>query len=123
MIRRAAALFLLRYGIKSAKLSLVFIAGRAIRKINKNHLGHDYVTDIVTFDLRSHGSGPLEGELVICPSEAARNARAFGEPVEREVLRYVAHGILHLLGHDDATEKERAAMRKEEDKLLALIWP
>jgi rRNA maturation RNase YbeY len=47
----------------------------------------------------------------------------FGESLEREILRYVAHGILHLIGYDDATERRRAGMRKEEDKLLALIWP
>jgi probable rRNA maturation factor len=81
------------------------------------------VTDVITFDLGDRGSGLFEGEIVICPSEAARNARAFGEPFEREILRYVAHGILHLRGHDDATEKQRAAMRQEEDEMLALIWP
>jgi rRNA maturation RNase YbeY len=123
IIERVAVLFLLRCGIRSAALSLVFVTGRAIRKINKTHLGHDHVTDIITFDLRSQGSGLFEGELVICPAEARRNARAFGGSLEREILRYVAHGILHLLGHDDATVKQRAAMRKEEDKLLALIWP
>ena len=122
-IEQAAALFLLRRGVRSAALSLVFVTGRAIRKINREHLGHDYVTDIVTFDLRGRGSVAFEGELVICPAQARRNACAFGEPFEREILRYVAHGILHLLGQDDTTEKERLAMRKEEDKLLALIWP
>jgi probable rRNA maturation factor len=123
IIQRAAVLFLLRRGIRSAELSLVFVTGRSIRKINREHLGHDYVTDIVTFDLRIKGLIPFDGELVICPAEALRNARAFGQPIEQEVLRYVAHGILHLLGYDDATAKQRAVMRKEENKLLALIWP
>ena len=123
IIQRAAMLFLLQHGINSAELSLVFVTGRAIRAINKRQLGHDFVTDVITFDLRSEGSLPFEGELVICPAEALRNARAFGDPLEREVLRYVAHGILHLLGYDDATVQQRAAMRKEENKLLALIWP
>jgi len=123
IIERAAALFLAHQGITAATLSLVFVTGGTIRKINNSHLGHDHVTDIITFDLRSRARGPFEGELFICPAEAARNARAFGEPLERETLRYVAHGILHLLGYDDATEKQRAVMRREEDKMLALIWP
>ena len=123
IIQRAAVLFLLQRGIKSAEFSLVFVTGRAIRAINKKQLGHDHVTDIITFDLRDQGSAPFEGELVICPAEAMRNARAFGQPLEREVLRYVAHGILHLTGYDDATARQRAVMRKEEDKLLALICP
>jgi probable rRNA maturation factor len=121
-IEQAAALFLLRRGVRSAALSLVFVTGQAVRKINREHLGHNHVTDIVTFDL-GKGAEFLEGELVICPAQALRNARAFNEPLEREILRYVAHGILHLRGHDDATERQRAAMRREEDKLLALIWP
>jgi probable rRNA maturation factor len=123
MIQRSALLFLLRHGLRSAELSLVFVTGQSIRKINREHLGHDYVTDIVTFDLHTKGARLFEGELVICPAEAVRNARVFGEPVEREILRYVAHGILHLIGYDDATRQQRAVMRKEEDKLLTLIWP
>ena len=123
IIERAAALFLLHHGIRSSDLSFVFVTASSIRKINRTHLGHDYVTDIITFDLGDEGLRSFDGELVICPSEAMRNARAFGEPLEREILRYVAHGILHLLGHDDATDKQRAAMRQQEDKLLALIWP
>lgn len=121
VIRRAAVIFLKQHRVTSGHLSIVLVTGRLIRKINKSHLGHDHVTDIITFDLRDKGM--FEGELLICPAEAARNARAFGEPLEREVLRYVAHGILHLLGHDDATARQRAAMRREEDELLALIWP
>ena len=123
IIERAALLFLAYHKVAPAALSLVFVTGRIIRKINQVHLGHDYVTDIITFDLRDQGSRSFDGELVICLSEAVRNARVFGEPLEREILRYVAHGILHLLGHDDATDKQRAAMRRREDELLALIWP
>jgi rRNA maturation RNase YbeY len=120
-IERVALLFLLHHGIKSATLSLVFVTGPAIRKINKTHLGHDHVTDIITFDFGDDKAHCIDGELVICLTEAVRNARIFGEPVEREILRYVAHGILHLLGQDDATDKQRAAMRVKEDQLLELI--
>lgn len=123
VIGRAAALFLAYHRVTSPGLSLVFVTGRISRKINRERLGHDYATDIITFDLRENGSDDLDGELVICLPEAARNARVFGESLEREILRYVAHGILHLLGFDDATDKQRAMMHREENKLLALIWP
>ena len=119
-VRRAALMFLARRRIRSGELSVVLLPGRTIRRINRAYLGHDHVTDIITFDLRA--GRVFEGELLICPAEAARNARLFGEPFEREVLRYVAHGILHLLGYDDATGRQRALMRREEDKLLALVW-
>jgi rRNA maturation RNase YbeY len=60
----------------------------------------------------------LTGEIYICPTEARRNARRYGEPFERELLRYIAHGILHLLGYDDRTRIQRERMRREEDALL-----
>ena len=122
-IRQAACIMLASLRIKSANLSLIFVTGRTMRRINRAHLGHDFVTDVVTFDLHDQDSTGMDGELVICPAEALRNARALGEPLEREVLRYVAHGILHLFGHDDATARARAAMRREEDELLARLWP
>ena len=149
---RAARAFLAHEGVTSAGLSFVFLDGSAIRRINREYLGHDFVTDVVTFDLRDNkqraesrerragdavasGLGmiannslrsklyapcSIEGEIYICPAEAARNARAYGESVEREILRYVAHGILHLLGYDDGSAKERAEMRRREDELLKL---
>ncbi|MEI6437546.1 MAG: rRNA maturation RNase YbeY [Candidatus Omnitrophota bacterium] len=104
-------------GVRSCDLSIVFLTGAEMRKLNRESLGHDYVTDVITFDLGSVGK-VLEGEIYICPAEARRNAREFGEPVGRELLRYVAHGILHLLGHDDATRVKREAMRRQEDRLL-----
>ena len=111
-----------RSGVRGAELSIVFVPGRVIRRLNKSSLGHDYVTDVITFDLseRSDG-GSVDGEIYICLEEARRNARAYGEPLGRELLRYVAHGILHLLGQDDVTARQRALMRAREDELLALI--
>lgn len=96
-----------------------------MRALNRKALGHDYVTDVVTFDLGSLGRH-LEGEIYVCPGEAKRNACQYGEPFDKELLRYIAHGILHLSGHDDSTEKERSRMREEEDRLLKavkLLWP
>ena len=138
-VELAAGKMLKKARVGQADLSIVFLDGRAMRKLNRQALGHDYVTDVITFDLAGHrtqGTGhkklkrlvpcalcfvPLEGEIYICPSEAKRNARVYGEPVEREILRYVAHGVLHLLGHDDRTSSDRDKMRKLEDKLLECI--
>ena len=122
LMERAAELFLSYHGIRFAALSLVFVTGSVIRKINKTHLGHDDVTDIITFDLRERGALFLDGELFICPSQARRNARACGDAIECEILRYVAHGILHLLGYDDTADKQRMIMRRKEDALLSLVY-
>lgn len=92
-----------------------------MRRLNRERLGHDHVTDIITFDLRDRAGAPLDGELVICPAQAYRNARAFDETPRREVLRYVAHGILHLLGFDDASPEARAEMHRKEDEMLSWL--
>jgi rRNA maturation RNase YbeY len=120
-IQEIATIFLKKLGFRKAVLSIVFVKDAAMRRLNRTSLGHDYVTDIITFDLSDIKSDVLEGELVISPAEAKRNAHLCREPYEREVFRYVAHGLLHLKGYDDATDKERARMRKKEDRLLELI--
>lgn len=80
-----------------------------MRRINKEYLGHDYVTDVITFD---------HGEIIICPAEAVRNAKAFKTTVRRELELYVVHGLLHLAGYDDHSEKDIARMRSMEQELL-----
>lgn len=119
-VKRAAQTFLAHAGIHQASLSIVFISAGAMRRLNKKSLGHDHVTDVITFDLGGEGR-ILDGEIYICPAEAERNAGLYAAPVKKEIFRYLAHGILHLAGHDDATPRQRAVMRKAEDKLLSLI--
>lgn len=132
-------------GVREYRISLALLSGAAMRRLNRRHLGHDHVTDVVTFDLgpeqgkagagkglrqhkartaggvanpKSSAPCPLSGEICLCPSEARRNCRKYGEPFERELKRYVAHGILHLAGWSDRTLRLRAAMRAREDELL-----
>ncbi len=76
-------------------------------------------TDVLTFDLREDGRGPLDVDLLICADEARRQAEARGIAVERELLLYIVHGVLHCLGFDDHDEAESARMHAEEDRLLA----
>lgn len=79
-------------------------------------------TDVLTFDLGEGGSvggGPLDVDLLLCADEARRQASARGFPVERELLLYLVHGVLHCLGHDDHDERDAARMHAEEDRLLA----
>lgn len=120
-IKRAAEIFLVSLGVRTASLTIILVSGKDIRRINKAHLGHDFITDVITFDL-SEDKARVDGEIYICLTEAARNARVYKEPLKREILRYVAHGILHLRGHDDGSERQRDAMRRQEDRLLAHVW-
>jgi rRNA maturation RNase YbeY len=94
-------------------LSIVFLGGRRMRTINKKYLGHDYQTDVLTFDL-----GEGQGEIIICPEVAQANALDYQTSTKKEIIRYVMHGILHLKGYDDHAPKDIIKMREMEDKLL-----
>lgn len=84
--------------------------------LNNNYLNHYYPTDVITFSFNEEGT--VNGEVYINPKMAAENAKTFHTTTENEIDRLIVHGILHLVGHDDGTEKERAQMRKLEDKYL-----
>jgi len=87
-----------------------------MRAVNKKYLGHDYVTDVITFDL---GGG--SGEIIICPQVAGVNAREYKNSTEHEIILYVIHGILHLAGYDDHSPQDIHQMRLMENKLLKNI--
>ena len=108
-IQSAAQKALKYLKLKNLALSIVFVGEQRMRRINKEYLGHDYVTDVLTFE---------HGEILICPAVAKRNARRFGSSVEKELLLYVVHGILHLAGYDDHTPADIQKMRKKEKELL-----
>lgn len=115
-------------GVRQACLSFVFLSGPAMARLNYRVLGHRGQTDVITFDLGTERSAVfcsgttrpvcLEGEIYICPDEVRRNARFYSESFRREILRCAAHGILHLLGHDDATTSQREKMHESENFLL-----
>ena len=111
-VRRLATQIL---GKKS--LSIAFVTNAAIRKINKRFLKHDFATDVISFPLGSD----LVGELVISAEFAVGEAAKRKIPVEEELLRYVAHGILHLLGYDDHRRAERSAMWKRQERELSRV--
>jgi rRNA maturation RNase YbeY len=79
-------------------------------------------TDVLTFPLESDGRGRvIAGEVVVCVPEARRRAKAEGVGVDRELLLYALHGMLHLSGFDDRTDAGFAAMHRTEDKILTAI--
>ena len=86
---------------------------RRMRAANKTYLGHDYITDVLTFDL-----GGNMGEIMICPQMAHIQARSYQTSTDDEIVLYVIHGILHLAGWDDQTDKDILSMRRMEHKLL-----
>jgi probable rRNA maturation factor len=93
--------------------SIVFVGTKRMRAVNKKYLGHDYVTDVLTFDF-----GEAQAEIVICPRVASINARLHQTSTENEIVLYVIHGILHLAGYDDHKPHDMLQMRRMEKKLL-----
>jgi probable rRNA maturation factor len=112
-IRRLAARLL-----KGRSLSIAFVTDAAIRKINRRFLGHDWATDVISFPLDSD----LLGELVISAPHARAEARKRGIPEREELLRYVVHGILHLLGYDDHAPSERKRMWARQERELRTFF-
>lgn len=100
-------------------VSLVVVGDREMRRINREALGHDYPTDVVTFDLGAPGDEVVAGEIVVSDEYAAREAREAGHAAEIELLFYVCHGLLHLAGHDDDTPTKRKRMLARQTKILA----
>jgi probable rRNA maturation factor len=70
-------------------------------------------TDVITFH---------HGEIVIGAEVANRQAAQYGEPLAREILRYLVHGLLHLAGHDDAEADQRAAMESAQEAIVSRLW-
>lgn len=90
---------------------------------HEKYSGVPGTTDVLTFDLRDDASagGPLDTDILVCVDEARRQAAALGLSVERELLLYIVHGVLHCLGFDDHDEAGHRAMHEEEDRVLEAI--
>lgn len=116
-IRRLARRILRGEGSRAASLSFAFVDDREIRKLNRKFLRHDYATDVLAFRL----DGEVLGEVVISTEYAAKEARRRGLPWEEELLRYVAHGVLHLLGYDDHAPRKKRIMWEKQEAYLAMI--
>jgi rRNA maturation RNase YbeY len=110
-------------------LTVVLSDHDTVHRLNREYLGHDYVTDVLSFDLSapddvdvpdaaSSGSTAIDGEVYVDLDTAAERHDEFGASFEEEVLRYVIHGVLHLAGYDDATEAAQEEMRVLEDRYL-----
>jgi len=95
------------------EVSFAFVNGVEMRKINRQFLDHDFDTDVLSFPLASHA-----GEVVISTDFAASEASKRRIPVVEEVLRYAAHGLLHLLGYDDHAPSEKRKMWTAQERYL-----
>lgn len=107
------------HAISKSEISIAIVDDPTIRQLNKQYLEHDYETDVISFVLdRDEEIGLLNGQLIVSTDTAARLAQEVGGTSQDELLLYVVHGTLHLVGYDDKTESDALAMRAEEKKYL-----
>jgi probable rRNA maturation factor len=106
-------------GIKAGEISVGIVTDQRMHELNRQYLQHDYPTDVLSFVLEQGDNGSLDGEIIVSADYAAREAERFGWTTDDELLLYVIHGSLHLVGHDDHTPDGRAAMREAETQHLA----
>ena len=107
--------------VHTGHLDLTFVAPTEMAELNREHMGHDGPTDVLSFPLDDgfdgdgHGDGPasppvLLGDVVVCPQVAADQAPEHSGDVDTELTLLVVHGVLHILGHDHRDPREEAAM-------------
>lgn len=113
-IKRVAA----SYGRTVGEVGYLFCDDEKILEVNREYLGHDYYTDIITFDY-DEGT-QINGDIVISLDTVRSNAEKYGKTYDEELRRVIIHGILHLCGINDKGPGEREQMEAAEDKALAM---
>ncbi len=104
---------------KQYDLGFYLVGESEMTKLNQTFLRHRGCTDVITFDYSDPGQpGSLTGEVFICVAEAVVQSRRFRTSWQREVVRYLVHGVLHLSDYDDRSASARRRMKTMEDRLL-----
>lgn len=106
-------------GAQVVEINYIFCGDEYLRQINVGYLNHDTFTDIITFD-NSEQSGQIEADIYISVDRVQDNANTHDNSFNDELHRVMIHGVLHLLGQGDKTDKESAQMRKREEACLSL---
>ncbi len=105
-------------------ISVNFVSSGKILKLNSFFLGHDFSTDVISFNYKNNGfptAGDVAVELFICPATALEFSTRGGESYPSEMSLYLVHGLLHAAGERDYTEKEILSMRSKERKIMPLL--
>ena len=107
------------YGRKVGEIGYMFVDDEKILEVNREYLGHDYYTDIITFDYDE--DDVLNGDLVISLDTVRTNSEQQNTTYEEELYRVIIHGILHLCGINDKGPGEREIMEAAENKALTML--
>ncbi len=107
------------FHLKQFELGIHLVGAEDMTLVNEQFLNHEGSTDVITFD---HAETPsqvsVHGEIFVCLDDAVKQARSFRTTWQAELVRYIVHGILHLLGHDDLSPQARKVMKREENRIV-----
>lgn len=105
------------YGFGVGNINYIFCSDERELEVNRQFLGHDYYTDVITFDYST--ASTLNGDIFISLDTVKSNAEMVGVRFENELLRILIHGVLHLTGQGDKTPETKAQMTAKEELALA----
>jgi len=105
-------------GTAVADVDVAVVCSREIAGLNRRYLHHGGPTDVLSFDLSEGPRRGLSGQIVVCGDVAARQGPLHGQSVRRELLLYVLHGLLHLMGYEDRTVRGAVRMHAREEEIL-----
>ena len=106
------------YGFSVGNINYIFCSDERELEVNRQFLGHDYYTDVITFDYSTPST--LSGDIFISLDTVRSNAEIVGTSFENELLRILIHGVLHLTGQGDKTPETKAQMTAKEEHALAM---
>lgn len=106
---------------QGARVSVTFLGRDTMRRLNREHRGHDRPTDVISFGLAAP-DGPV-GDVYVCAWVAAREARSRGIPLREEIIRLVVHGVLHVLGwdHPEAEGRTGSPMWRRQERYVGRV--
>lgn len=106
-------------GFELNQLNYIFCSDEYLLSVNQQYLNHDFYTDIITFDNSEEIEGIVEGDIFISIDRVKENAEQLSKSFKEELLRVLAHGVLHLVGYDDHEDEDELVMRQKEDTYIA----
>ena len=108
------------YGFSVGQLNYIFCSDERELQVNRDFLGHDYYTDVITFDYSTPST--IAGDIFISLDTVRSNAEQVGVSFEQELHRIIIHGALHLTGQGDKTPETKAQMTAKEEAALAMLY-
>ncbi len=115
--------------VSPLEVGIVVTTDDEVRALNRQYLGHDYETDVISFGMQSEGAEEFVtpagrpaylGDVVISYDRAAEQASEYGHTVELEVATLLVHGLLHLLGYNDLDDADRERMHARQNELVQI---